>query len=91
MRKSWLIVSLVIAVVAVYFLFFHKKEERENDVLRQAPLALGKKSETFNAPFNKMLNSYFYLKSALVDWDTAKAMQRQQHLQIFHVWYRIVN
>lgn len=38
----------------------------------QKALTASKNSEVFNASFEKLLNSYFDLKSTLIDYDTAK-------------------
>ncbi len=73
MKKGLAIIGAAVAVIAVYFLLFYKKTEKKEDVPKQQPLAQSKNSESFNKPFNEMLNSYFDLKSALVEWDTAKA------------------
>lgn len=73
MKKGIAIIGAAVVVVAVYFILFYNKDEKPNDVSKQQPLAQSKNSEEFNKPFNDMLNSYFDLKNALVEWDTAKA------------------
>jgi hypothetical protein len=73
MRKGLIIIGASIAVIAVYFLLFYKNDEKKENAPKLQPLAQSKNSESFNKPFNKMLNSYFDLKNALVEWDTAKA------------------
>ena len=73
MKKGLAIIGAAIAVIAVYFLLFYKNDEKKEDVPKQQPLAQSKNSESFNKPFNEMLNGYFDLKNALVEWDTAKA------------------
>jgi len=73
MKKGLIIIGATVAVIAVYFLLFYKKSDSKNAIPRQQPLAQSKNSDAFNTPFNDMLNSYFELKDALVDWDTAKA------------------
>lgn len=67
-----ILIGVAIAAVAVYFLFFYNGKESKDAVPNQQPLAQGKNIEAFNAPFNEMLNSYFNLRDALVEWDTAK-------------------
>jgi hypothetical protein len=73
MKKGLAIIGATVAVIAVYFLLFYKKNEPKDTSDKQQPLAQSKNSDTFNTPFNNMLNSYFDLKNALVDWDTARA------------------
>ncbi len=73
MRKGLLIIGFAIVAVAVYFLYFYSGDEKKDYSPKQQPLTISKKSDSFNVPFNNMLNSYFELKDALVNWDTAKA------------------
>jgi hypothetical protein len=80
MKKGLAIIGATIAVIAVYFLLFYKKSDPKETAEKQQPLAQSKNSEAFNGPFNKMLNSYFDLKTALVDWDTAKASASANNL-----------
>lgn len=72
MKKGLLLIAIMAAVVAVYFLFFVKDEDQPK-APKQQPLVQGKNNDTFNMPFNDMLNAYFEVKDALVDWDTTKA------------------
>jgi hypothetical protein len=73
MKKGLAIIGAAIVVIAVYFLLFYRNGEKKEDDVKQQPLAQSKNSESFNKPFNEMLNSYFDLKNALVEWDTARA------------------
>ena len=73
MKKGLLLIGITAVIVAGYFLFFAGDDEAQPEAPKQQPLAQSKNSETFNKPFNDVLNSYFELKDALVDWDTAKA------------------
>jgi hypothetical protein len=80
MKKGLAIIGATVAVIAVYFLLFYKKSEPKDTSDKQQPLAQSKNSDTFNTPFNNMLNSYFELKNALVDWDTAKTSASADNL-----------
>lgn len=73
MKKGLAIIGAAVAVIVVYFILFYNKGDKKSDVPKDQPLAQSKNSEDFNKPFNDMLDSYFNLKNALVDWDTAKA------------------
>jgi hypothetical protein len=80
MKKGLVIIGVTVAVIAVYFLLFYKKGDTKDPSPKQEPLAQSRNSDTFNTPFNDMLNSYFDLKNALVNWDTAKASASANNL-----------
>lgn len=74
MKKGVLVVViLIVAAVAGYFILGKKEEAPQAP--KQQPLAISKNSEAFNKPFNEMLNNYYDLKDALVEWDTAKVVK----------------
>ncbi|QEC66071.1 DUF3347 domain-containing protein [Panacibacter ginsenosidivorans] len=73
MKKGLLLIGITAVIVAGYFIFFAGGDDAKSDVPKQQPLAQSKNNDAFNKPFNDMLNSYFELKDALVDWDTVKA------------------
>lgn len=81
MKKGLFLIALVAVVIAVYFIFFNKSDDAADNGPKQQPLAQGKNGEAFNAPFNAMLNNYYSLHDALVDWDTAKATAQATALQ----------
>lgn len=80
MKKGLIFLGLAVIIAAAYFIFFNKDEAAQAEPEKQQPLAQGSNSEAFNKPFNDMLNSYFELKDALVDWDTAKASTSAKQL-----------
>lgn len=73
MKKGLAIIGVALALITGYFLLFTEKGEAIADEPKQVALEQGKNSEAFNKPFNEMLNGYFALQTALVEWDTAKA------------------
>jgi hypothetical protein len=81
MKKGLLLIGIVVAVVAVYFIFFNKSDAPVDEGPKQQPLGQGKNGEAFNKPFNDMLQAYYGLHDALVDWDTAKATAQAASLQ----------
>src|SRR5436305_13644628 len=81
MKKGLILIGIVVAVVAVYFIFFNKSDNPVDDGPKQQPLAQSKNSDVFNKPFNAMLQAYYGLHHALVNWDTAKATASAISLQ----------
>jgi len=73
MKKGLLLIVITALAVAGYFIFTGNDDEQESDQVKQQPLARGKNSDAFNKPFNEMLNEYFVLTNAFVEWDTAAA------------------
>lgn len=70
MRKLFPVLAILFAAVAVYFLFFNKKENKPDEP-KQAPIALKKHSDTFNKTTDSMVNAYMNMKDAFVNADTA--------------------
>ena len=73
MKKGLLLIGVTAVAIAVYFLFFNKDKSEAQEAPKQQPLVQSKNNDAFNKPLNDMLNAYFDLKNALVEWDTAKA------------------
>src|SRR5262245_40809061 len=72
MKKGLVIIAGAAIVIAVYFLFFSSDDTKKQEITKQQPLSQSKSSDAFNTPFNEMLNSYFDLKNAFVEWDSVK-------------------
>src|ERR1700733_422511 len=66
-----LIIVLVLAAVVIYKLT--SKKESQPVEKKDIPLAINKNSGSFNTSFSKMMNDYYSLRDALVNWDTAAA------------------
>ena len=68
-----LIIVLILAFFVGYKLFFNK----EKPVAESADqsLAISKNSNALNARFFTLLENYYAVKDALVEWDTARANQ----------------
>ena len=73
MKKGLAIIGVAVAAVAASFYFFSNSGEYQEAAPKQQALVQGKNSETFNKPFNEMLDGYLLLKTSLVEWDTAAA------------------
>ena len=81
MKKVLLLLVLILALVVVYWVFFKKNRDTTENV-EPAPLAVTNKSSTFNNAVSTLLNEYYQLKDALVDWDTVKANQHAKELKV---------
>ena len=74
MKKGLAIIGIACAAIAAYFIFTDKKKSFEDALpVLQHTVSASKNSDAFNTPFTKVLNSYFSLHEALVNWDSAKA------------------
>jgi Protein of unknown function (DUF3347) len=80
-----LIIAIVLLVLAgfVVFKFFFSKADKRPDEPKQQALSISKNSPAFNESFEKILNSYFALKAAITDYDTAKANAVSKELAVF--------
>jgi Protein of unknown function (DUF3347) len=76
------VVLLGIIGFAVYKFFFSKTNNTPDEAKQQA-LVISKNSTAFNESFEKILNTYFSLKSALIEYDTAKANAASRELIVF--------
>jgi len=74
-----LIVVLGLAGVVAYKLL--DKKESQPAEKKDAPLAINKNSSQFNDSFSKMMNNYYMVRDALINWDTATANQAALNLQ----------
>ena len=72
-RILWLSVATIVAAFLIYRLVAGK-ETKPGPPPDQA-LRIAKNSGPFNIAFTGLMNDYFSLKDALVDWDTVKADQ----------------
>jgi hypothetical protein len=73
-RLILVLVIVLIAGVAVWKLFLNKPDQKP-DPEKDKPLAISKNSDAFTVSFSRLMGSYYFLKDALVDWDTTKANQ----------------
>lgn len=80
--KKFLIVLLVlvVALLVVWRLVFYKKKKPEGP--RPVPIAVSQHSETFNQSMQEMMNAYYALTEAFVNWDTAAVNAGSRELQI---------
>ena len=74
-----LVVIVGLAAFTAYKLL--SKKEIKTGEKPQGPLTISKNSDAFNASFAKLLNDYYALKDAFVDWDTLKVNQHARSLK----------
>ncbi|MDB5229449.1 MAG: Co/Zn/Cd efflux system rane fusion protein [Chitinophagaceae bacterium] len=75
MKKGWLfILAGLVAIIALYFLVYHNSEEK-SDVAKLQALSVNKNTGPFNQSFDSMMNAYYQLHDAFVNWDTAAVSQ----------------
>lgn len=70
MRKGLLVVLLIVVAVAVYWFKFRKTDEPEQP--KQQPIQSSLHSDIFNKSVDGLMASYFEIKDAFVDADSAK-------------------
>ena len=72
MKKLFPFIAILFVAVAVYFLFFNKKKNSD-DQPKQAAIVLKKHSDEFNKSTDSVVNAYLDIKNAFVNADTAGA------------------
>lgn len=80
MKKGLFLIMIVVIAIAVYFLFFYTSNKDQPAEVHQKPLAISKNSDSFNVPFSNMLQTYYALENAFVNWDTAKVDKEAANL-----------
>ena len=84
MKKGLFIIAIVAVLVGGYFAIFSKKnddkEQTNNQPEKQPRLAISKNPSQFNDAFAAVMNSYYTVKDALVNWDSAKAKEEAKTL-----------
>ena len=84
MKKGLAIIGITAALIAGYFIFFDKKtEEAAKTPEISQRVAISKNSDSFNIAFNKVLNSYYALHAALVNWDSTSADMQADSIRGF--------
>lgn len=73
--KKVLIVVVVLVVAVAAWLLLRKKDAPAAEAPKQQALTVSKNSEAFNTAFNAMLDNYYTLKNAFVEWDTVSAVK----------------
>jgi len=81
MKKVFLLaVILGIAGLVAYELL--SKKEIKPEEKKESPLLISKKSDAFNMSLSNILDNYYALKAALVDWDSLGANHSASNLLV---------
>jgi hypothetical protein len=79
---KWVFLVIIFAAAGILaYMLLSKKPEKPAEVKDQ-PLKISKNSTAFNTAFAGLLNQYYSMKDALVEWDTMKANQAAFALNI---------
>lgn len=81
MKKTplYLIVVILLAAVAVWYYVFKGKKNAASDSTLSAPY-VSKHSDEFNESLSGMMDSYFNLTEAFVNWDTSSVVKYSAEL-----------
>lgn len=80
MKKLALLIILALAGVLTWY-FWETKPKPDDETPHLQPLAVSKHSDSFNTYVNKVLNDYYALSEAFVNWDTSSVTAHANALQ----------
>jgi len=80
MKKALVLILLLVIAVAVWFFVFRKKETGDAGPELQ-PVSVSQHSDGFNQSFQKMLDNYYTLTDAFVNWDTSAVNKAAMQLK----------
>ena len=73
--KKFILLAIVFAVAGFLAWKLLADKPTKTDTPKDQPLAIARNTTAFNQAFGVLLNDYFAVRDALVDWDTLKADQ----------------
>jgi hypothetical protein len=71
MKKALLLIVVLAVALGITYLLLHKNNVSDNPEKRDAPLAVAAGTSAFNRSFARVLDDYYQLSDAFVEWDTA--------------------
>ena len=79
-----IVIGIIVLATAAFLIdkFFFPKTGPGNDQPKQEALSISKNSAAFNESFEKLLNSYFALKTGLTEYDTSKANAAAKEMMV---------
>ncbi len=75
MKKLIMLVLLAVAGILVFY-FWNKENKPRVETPKQQPVAVSKYSAEFNQSIHKVLEQYYSLSEAFVNWDSAAVTSR---------------
>lgn len=72
--KKGLLIILAIIVCFVVYLFISRKKAGSNSVEKEKPLTISRNGTGFNNALQNVLNGYYKMHDALVNWDSTQAV-----------------
>lgn len=80
MKKALLLILVLAAALAITYLLLRKGSSAETVEKRDEPLAVSSNSSAFTRSFSVLMNDYYKLSDAFVDWDTAAIRDKANKL-----------
>lgn len=80
MKKLALLIILALAGVITWY-FWETKPKPNDETPQLKPLAVSQHSDSFNTSVKKVLNDYYALSEAFVNWDTVAVTQHANTLE----------
>jgi hypothetical protein len=80
MKKALVLILLLVVAVAVWFFVFRKKDTADSGPELQ-PVSVSQHSDGFNQSFQKMLDNYYSLTDAFINWDTTAVNKAAMQLK----------
>ena len=81
MKKVLLLLVFIAIAAFVVWKLFSGNSKKAVDEPKDQPLSIGKKSSEFDQSFSKVMDAYYSVRDALVEWDSAKADASVKNLQ----------
>jgi len=78
---TMIIAVILLLIGGIRYLFFSNGSSSGSNDPKPEPVAVSKHSDAFNQSFGKMLDAYFNMTEAFVNWDTAGVSTHSQSLK----------
>src|SRR6185312_3969988 len=82
MKKALLLVVVLAAALAITYLLLHKDSSPAPAEKRDAPLTVAANSSAFTRSFNVLMEDYYRLSDAFVNWDTVAIRQNANKIAV---------